>query len=215
MWGMFNFNGPLMQVLNKILSCLVLSILFLLSCLPVVTIGAALSALYYTIQKTLKNDRGYVVGTYFQCIKDNWRQTIPMGILFVALFLVFQTDSWILQEVAENGYDFGNAYVLFEVLKVIVVVYAIWVFAYIARFELKATKILKNVSLLMIRHLLTSLLLLVILVLGGVAMYILPITACILPVVMMWFATALMEKVFHKYMSEEEKKLEMERNRIY
>lgn len=211
----FSFDGPLIQILNKAMGCLILNMVFLLTCLPVVTIGAALSALYYTIQKVLKNDRGYVVRSYFQCIKKNWKQTIPTGIMFVVLFLVFQSDSWILQEVAESGYDFGNAYMLFEVLKFIAIIYAIWIFGYIARFEIGMKGVLKNASLLMIRHLPTSLLLLVILLLGGFAMYLLPITAFILPVVMMWFTTVLMERVFNKYMSDEDKELEMKRNMVY
>lgn len=215
MKGLFSPDGPVMEVLRKLMYCVLLNMIFLLCCLPVITIGAALTSLYYTIQKVLKNDRGYVFRAFFQSFKDNLKQTIPVGVVMVLVLVIFQCDSWILQEVAAGGHVWGNAYILFEILKYVVIVYSLWVFAYIARFENSTGKILKNASLLMIRHLPTSLLFLVIGAAGGFAMYLLPITMCICPVVMMWFLTALTEKVFFKYMSEADKAMEAKRNMIY
>lgn len=215
MKGLFNPDGPIVEMLRKIMYCVLLNMIFLLCCLPIITIGAALTSLYYTIQKVLKNDRGYVFRSFFMCLKNNLKQTIPTGIVFGLVLLIFQCDSWILQEIAAGGHIWGNTYILFEILKYVVIVYALWVFAYIARFENRLGKILKNASLLMIRHLFSSILFLVILAAGGFAMYLLPITMCICPVVMMWFLTALTERIFMKYMSEEDKMAELKRNMIY
>lgn len=54
MKGLFNYDSPLMQVAGFITDLLLLNILFLICCLPIVTIGAAQSALYYAV-RTLRD----------------------------------------------------------------------------------------------------------------------------------------------------------------
>lgn len=54
MKGLFNIDSPFMQVASFITDMLLLNILFLICCLPIVTIGAAQSGLYYAV-RTLRD----------------------------------------------------------------------------------------------------------------------------------------------------------------
>ena len=47
----FGYEGSFITVTEKIFDIMFLSILWFLSCIPLLTIGAAVTALYYTVQK--------------------------------------------------------------------------------------------------------------------------------------------------------------------
>ena len=44
---LFNIDNPVMQFLSKMFDLIVLNLIFILSCIPIITIGASISALYY------------------------------------------------------------------------------------------------------------------------------------------------------------------------
>ncbi len=93
----FNQNNPVTRFLSYIFNLILLNILFILTSLPVVTIGASLTALY-SVLLWREEDDGYTVRIYFSSFKRNFRQAtliwVPciLGVLFLAyeLYLVFQ-----------------------------------------------------------------------------------------------------------------------------
>ena len=50
-----NMDGRIMGLLNRLGDLFLLNIIYLVSCIPVVTIGAATTALYYTTFKMAEN----------------------------------------------------------------------------------------------------------------------------------------------------------------
>ena len=54
---LFNPDSGIMRSLSKFTDCICLSLLFFVSCIPIVTIGTASTALYYTVHKVLRHDR--------------------------------------------------------------------------------------------------------------------------------------------------------------
>ena len=47
MRNLFNLDGPLMQLINKVVYSVYLNILWFICCIPIVTIGASTTALFY------------------------------------------------------------------------------------------------------------------------------------------------------------------------
>ena len=67
-------DNTLLSILGKITDSLLLCLLYLLSCLPIITIGAATTALYYTTHKVLRCDRSYLWKEYKRAWKENFKQ---------------------------------------------------------------------------------------------------------------------------------------------
>ena len=66
------------------------NLMFILFCIPVVTIGTSCSALYYTMMKTLRGeDELNPFATFWKSFRENWKQTVPiwMALLILAVFL--------------------------------------------------------------------------------------------------------------------------------
>ena len=56
----FDLDSPLMQFLNKMADLLWLNILTFICCIPIVTIGASLTAMHYMALKMVGNEECYI-----------------------------------------------------------------------------------------------------------------------------------------------------------
>ena len=87
----FDIDGPLMQGLTKIADLMILNFLTILCCIPVVTAGAAFTALHYMVLKLARNEEGYIAKGFFKSFKENFRQATIIWILVLisVAFIIF------------------------------------------------------------------------------------------------------------------------------
>ncbi len=85
----FNPESPFFQFMNTLASFIGLNVLFLITCLPVITIGPALAALYTVTMQEARKESGYVFTTYLKAFKNNFRQGVAAFLIFLVLALVF------------------------------------------------------------------------------------------------------------------------------
>lgn len=211
----FNMDNGVFRVLSKIIDCIYLSLIFLITCIPVFTIGASMTALYYTVQKVLKNDRGYVGGEYWHAFKTNFKQGTIIWLIVLAAGLLLLGDYKIMQAMSEAGNALGKVYPFFAVMLVFEVLWCTYMFPYLSRFENKTKVIMKNAALIAIMNLPRTLLIALLTLAAGLVVYIVPILIFIVPALYTWMLNLILEKVFRKYMSEEDRALEDEMNREY
>ena len=76
--AIFDTDNFFMQICEKILDLMTVNLLFLLSCLPLVTIGIAKISLYQTLFVK-------VIRTYTRIFRENWKQGLKLGLLELAL----------------------------------------------------------------------------------------------------------------------------------
>lgn len=197
----FDFDGPFMTLLRKLWAIVGVGVLFLILCLPFFSAGLSFTALYTVADRNLKDNRGYVFSGFIDAVKKNWRQALPTGAVIAAVLFIFEWDIRILKALLEHGNSIGNMYVLIRVFQVLIILYSIWVFAQIAVFDNALKQVLKNALVLMVRHLGASVLLLLLTAFGAAVIWVIPISAVFMPVVVTWLMTAVLGKVFAEYAS--------------
>ena len=69
-----NYDNIFIRMLSRVGDAMLLSILFVLSCVPIITIGAAFTSLYYTAMKGISGDDGYIWKFYTRSFKQNFKQ---------------------------------------------------------------------------------------------------------------------------------------------
>ncbi|MBS6836961.1 MAG: YesL family protein [[Eubacterium] rectale] len=69
--GIFNIDNKFFRALNKLVDMVILSFCWIISCIPVFTIGAASTALYDTSRRVIHHDEGYVWRGYWHAFKVN------------------------------------------------------------------------------------------------------------------------------------------------
>ena len=197
------------------MDCIYLSAIFLLTCIPIFTIGAALTSLYYTVQKVLKNDRGYVGGEYWHAFKTNFKQSTCIWLIVLLVGVVLMGDVRILKIMDEAGNPMGKGYIFFQGLLVLLALWCSYVFPYVARFENKTKAIMKNAAFMAVLNLPRTFLILVYMVVAGLVTYIIPIAIMVVPALFTLTQNRTLEKVFRKYMNEEDRAAEDEIGGLY
>lgn len=213
--SIFNVDNKFFRGISKIIDCVWLSILWVMCCIPVVTAGAATTALYYAVNKAIKNDRGYASSEFFSAFKANFKQSTIIWLIFLVLYIWMGVDYYVMRAYAEAGAAMGKLAIVFLVFSVIITMWGFYVFPYIARFENSTKNILKNTALIAISNTPWTLVLLVLFFAMWIAIYLVTPIAIVMPVLYNLLKNAVLEKVFKKYMTPEDLALEEERNREF
>jgi len=148
---LFNLDSPLMRFLTKLADLMILNILFLITCIPVVTIGAAWTALYYVALKMVRDEEGSIFRGYFHAFRLNFRQAtiLWLGILVIGGVLVL--DLLILARIDSPVAAAMNMGVgIIAILAFLVLQY---LFPLLAKFDAGVVQTLKNACLLTVGHL--------------------------------------------------------------
>lgn len=65
MSSFFNMDSPVMRFLSRLCDLMILNILCLICCIPIVTIGASITALYSVTLKMVKGEDSYIAKGFF------------------------------------------------------------------------------------------------------------------------------------------------------
>lgn len=179
---------------------LFLSIVYLIICIPIITIGPATTALYYTVVKNVRKERGYPFREFFKSFKKNFKQGAFITLIIVVAYFVMYVDIQFAKLLTGIPNMFFVS--IFMGMLIVIVSVNIYVFPYLSRFEAKNKKILMNSLFLAISHLPSTLLLIAILVVGLSLVYIIPILIFIAPSFIILLQSFMIERIFKKYMPE-------------
>ena len=87
--NLLNEDNIIHIFLNKLGDIIVANLLFLVCCIPIITIGPALTALYHCMLRTVKGNNNGTTKTFFRAFKENFRQSLIvwLGLLAVGFIL--------------------------------------------------------------------------------------------------------------------------------
>ena len=83
--SIFDTDNFFMKICEKILDLVTVNLIFLLSCLPIVTIGIAKVSLYQTLFAIKGARRVKVTATYVQAFRKNWKVGFKLGLLELSI----------------------------------------------------------------------------------------------------------------------------------
>ncbi len=92
----FDADGPLMQGLSKMADLMILDLIALVCCIPIVTIGASMTALYYMALKIVRNEEVYIVKGFFKSFKQNFRQATIIWLIQIVAMVILGLDAYIM-----------------------------------------------------------------------------------------------------------------------
>ena len=148
-----NFRGDsaYTQIMTKIFNIFWLSILWLLCCIPVITIGASTIALYYVMLKLVKDEETTVTREFFHSFKQNFLQSLPVTVIVLVVVVVLVADFHILGAAGRaQGASFMYGFCI--VLGIICAAVFSYVFPLLAKFENTVKKTFENGARLAASH---------------------------------------------------------------
>ena len=137
-----SIDSPLMQTLSKIADLMWLNILTIFCCIPIITIGASLTAMNYMTLKIVRDEETYITKGFFKSFIQNFRQStiIWLGLLIVAAIL--GVDYFLVMDMTNTlGTVVGLAVGAAAVLVALIALYA---FPVLAKFDNTTWQTVKN-----------------------------------------------------------------------
>jgi len=142
MGAMFSINSKFMSGLNRIVDIVFLNLIFIVTCIPIFTIGASITALYTVTLKLASHDEIYVVKTYIKSFKLNFKQSTKVWLIEVAAFLIIYIEMRICRD-----FDFFFKIPVLFILCCLLIVFGIsiiFVFPIIAKIDAPLKNIFIN-----------------------------------------------------------------------
>lgn len=151
MFSFLDSDSWFMQLISRFSSLVILNLLFLCTCIPIFTIGSALTALYDVVFRMDTEREGKLISVYFRSFSANFRQSTPIWLLFL-LFLVASCTNAVI--FSNMGGVLGQ--VLFVLSVVILINFFLvlgYVFPLLSQFDNTTGNTLKNALLLSVANL--------------------------------------------------------------
>ncbi len=190
-------DTPFARFMNQLGSVLWTGILWLLASLPVITIPAASMAAYHTVSQVIRKDKGYLTQTFFRQLCRYVKKWLTVS------FLDLLVLAWLLFDLIYlHGYgtDFSRTltYITCGILAVFLAV-NLRLFAFGSRFGGSRLEIFKLSVYATFRHILTTVVLLIVLGACVYVAWLMPWSIVILPGILVYIMSLVSEPVLRKY----------------
>lgn len=167
MKSFFSYESPVTQFILKLASSCCLNMLWLFCSIPIVTIGAATTALYSVSVKLVRDEEGAIVRQFFQSFRANFKQATQLWLILLVTGSFLAVDGYVVYHLMRASS--GSVAVLWTVLLAIIIVAAIvyvvvsaFCFPLLSYFENTNRAMLLNSFLVGIRYLFCSILIIAI-----------------------------------------------------
>lgn len=205
MRSLLDVNNPIMRFLTAAFDLMTLSALWLLFSVPIVTMGAASTALYHAVYHHVRKGEDYLWHSFWSAFQENFKRSTLCWLAALAVLGLLIADAAVLRGRYLNGAAFGWLYYVILGLLALALTWTVYLAAYAARFRGTAGEVLRFSFLLFRAHPLRMLAVLAI-VLGGIALALtLPAMVILVPGAVYFGATFPIESVFYQHLRPEDK----------
>lgn len=155
---LFSYDSKFSQILMKIGYSCCLNIMWFICCIPIVTIGASTTALYYVTLKLARDEETYIMSMFFRAFKENFKQSTILWLILMVFGGLLGTDAYILNHLRTT--TTGATAVMWTLILALViaaflcyVIILVYVFPLVASVTNTNAAMLQNSFLIGIRYL--------------------------------------------------------------
>lgn len=195
--SLFSLDNPVMRFLTKFFDVMLLSVIWILFSLPLITVGASTTAMYYAAVKVIRRDRGYLFQEFWKSFKMNFvHATISWLIIVAGTFLFIYNVKFALTLTGNMGTLLTIAYAF---LCVAVIGCGLYLFPVLSRFSMKYSQLLKTSVFLFFKFIPRSIVLVVIVAAALLCLYSAQILLFVIPASATLLFSLIMEPILKKF----------------
>lgn len=199
--SLFATDGVYARVMNRLWNYMIISLLWLLCCIPIVTIGASCTAAYFAATKVIRGREGKAISEFFHAFRLNLKQGLLFTLIYGIVLAVLLLECYYIYH--DSSIALSVLY-LFYGMVLVLVASGQYLHAFLSRFTLGKFALFRMAALATFRHLISTILLLLLLAVTAVGIYLMPWGIFIFPGLMFWLKSYIMEPVLRKYMPPRE-----------
>ena len=134
MHNLFHYENPFIQFLVRVGDLMILNLLFILCSLPVVTLGASLTALHRVTQNMLFEQEEPLIKAFFRAFRQNFKQSTLVWLVELVVIVSLVCDVLLVMAYFNGGLA-KAMYILVAVLAILVAGVFSYLMPLIARYE--------------------------------------------------------------------------------
>lgn len=150
--NLFRYDNKFFEILGKITDIVILNLLCIISCLPIVTIGASITATYSVAMKMTKDEETYIVKEFIRIFKENFKTSSIVWITMIIIGGVLMFDFYMSRFVSNESISKILQFI-FTMISIIYTFTLTYVFPIISKFENTIKNIMINSVLISIQNL--------------------------------------------------------------
>lgn len=205
MGNFFNVDNAFFSFLGKLCDVIFLSVIWVVLCIPVITIGPANTALYYATVKVIRRERGYLFREFFKSFKMNFKRAAVIGVVLTIIYIILTFDLYASWTSLGNTTNMGSIlFGIYIAITLLLTSFTIYVFPVLSRFDMTVKQLVKTVFYMSMKHLPSSIGMLVITVAAFIGVMFIPLLLFVIPAAASFLNSFLMERVLKKYMPKSE-----------
>lgn len=202
MGQLFNMDNPVWQAMGRLADIMILSLLWLVCSIPIVTIGASTTALYYVTLKIAEKREGYIARGFFKSFKENFLQATAIWLIILAVSVITYID---IRFFGAQDSTIGTiATVFFYAVGIVLFVVNLYIYPILARFVNNIRRTFLNTALMAFGSPLCLLWSIAVVVLVVIVAYTVPAFMIFAPGAIAYLTSFPISKVLAKYMPPEE-----------
>lgn len=148
---LFNMDNKFFTFMGKVADLCILNIICLVCCIPIVTAGASITALYYVTMKMVRNEESYLFRNFFKSFKQNFKQATLIHIIMLAAAIILYLDLNIVRSMGGTMSKVLNfVFLAFAFIYAIILLY---IYPVLAKFYNSVKNTFGNAFLMSVRHL--------------------------------------------------------------
>ncbi len=169
MGKIFDMDSPFMRVMSRIGDLLFLNIIMIICCIPVITAGAACTAMHYVLLKIVRKEEGYLIRGFFKSFKQNFKQATLIWLMMLLMIGIFIGDYFIF---SYSGIDFSKSFtIIFFAVAIVLLMGSVYIFPILARFDNTIKNTIKNAFFMAILNLPKTILMVLLLFVPFIIIY--------------------------------------------
>ena len=147
----FSMDNKFFVFMGKVADLCLLNLVCLACCIPIVTAGASITALYYVTLKMVRNEESYIFRSFFKSFKQNFRQATIIHLIMVAAAVLLYLDTNIVKVMGEPMSQIMS--VIFAVFTLVYAMILLYLYPILAKFYNSVKNTFTNAILMAIPHL--------------------------------------------------------------
>jgi len=169
------------RIATTFLRIFLLSVLWLLFCLPVLTAAPASMAAYHTAVKVIRRDRNKLFPEYFRSFRNNFKSGFVLGCVLLLLTTLLILGTRVASVMAHSSHIWSILSYVYFLLLLLLGVFSMFIIPFFSRFEVSLKQGLHLSIVSVFKHLFTAITAFLVWVLGYHVVRFLPAMILLIP----------------------------------
>lgn len=150
--NIFSYDSKFFEKLGEVSNIIILNFIFIISCLPVVTIGVSITSLYYVAMKMVKKQEIYILKEYIKVFKENFKISTIVWFIMIMIGGILVVDVYLVTLVS-NKLISNIVKLVFTMISILYIFTITYVFPIISKFDNSIKNTIINSILISIQNL--------------------------------------------------------------